>query len=112
MSANDEERDESDMCRVVTDVAVNQAVERCGSEAAVKDVLADMFGFGDDEENPDCDTVLADGIQANEIDSPSKQRQVAMCVAWRYVQEEGMQFRSAVNQAWTDIREKEDELGV
>lgn len=105
----DSDGEQSDACRVVTDVAVSKAVDRCGSEGAVKDVIADMFGWGDDEDYPDCDAVLDGGITEDVLESPQGERRYAMCRAWQLVNDEGMQFRSAINQAWTEIREAEEE---
>lgn len=112
MSANDGNENQSDMCRVVTDVAVTKAVEKCGSEEAVKDVLADMFGFGDDEDKPDCNALVGDGVQPDDINTAHQQRRVAMCLAWDYVKQDDMQFRSAVNKAWAKVRELEDEYSL
>lgn len=100
----------SDTCRVVTDVAIEKAAEKCGSEEAVKSVVADMFGFTDNEETPDCEQVLAGGITDYDLSTAERQRRYAMCRAWNLVNEEGESFRQAVNRAWAEVREADGDV--
>lgn len=103
---------EEDQCRLVTDVALQTAVEKCGSEEDVKRQIMDFLGFADNEDEPDCDVVLSGGLDEDDLTTMTDQRRYAMCRAWQLVNDEGEPFRSALNTAWAELREAEDEYGI
>lgn len=106
-----EESDEADACRMVTDVAINAAIERCGSDEAVQMQLMDLFGFADDEPMPDVESVLRDGLPEDQAANPRKQREYALCRSWEMIQsDEDISLRSAMNRAWMEVREAEGDI--
>lgn len=101
--------DEDDVCRTIVDVALDRAADRCGSKEAVREQIGDMFGFRADEDLPNCEMVLEDGITPDDLQTANTQRRYAMCRAWELIEEEKMGFRSAINMAWAEIRQAEEQ---
>lgn len=96
---------ETDKCRLVVDVAMETAAEKCGSEEAARRQVMDLFGFTDDDPEPDCEAVLADGVTEDDLADSDDERRYAMCRAWNLVNTEDVSFRRAVNEGWQEVRE-------
>lgn len=102
---------ESDRCRVITEVAVERAMDKCGNEEAVRNQLLRIVGL-DTEIDPDCDVALAEGLNEQTLESTRATRQWVMCRAWRLVQDEEKTLSTAVEKAWNEARAAGDEQGI
>lgn len=100
-----------DRCRVITEVAIEKAMDKCGSEAAVKNQLARIVGLDDEDEHPDCPAVLASGLDVATLANTRETRQWVFCRAWTLVDEEDMTLASAVSKAWAEARKEGEEEG-
>jgi len=98
---NDEDR-----CRVVTEVAIQEAMDACGSEEAVREQLQRIVGLNADPEglDIDCDTALANGLDMKTLTSTRATRQWVFCRAWNMVEEEGRTLSDAVEAAWAEAQ--------
>ena len=105
------EPDEDEKCRLVTEVAVEQAMEKCGTEDAVRNQLRRIIGLGEDMD-PDCDMALAGELGEETLQSTRSTRQWVMCKAWEYVNEDEMTLSSAVSKAWAEANARGEELGI
>ncbi len=110
-STNSEGDDEEKRCRLITEVAVEQAMEECGSEDAVREQLKRIVGLTDVDE-PDCDAVLEEGLTEKTLLSTRQTRQWVMCRAWNLVQEEDKTLSTAVSKAWTEANAAGEEQDI
>jgi hypothetical protein len=101
---------DDDRCRVITEVAIEKAMDKCGSEEAVRRQLERIVGMDADEEEVDCDVVLAQGMTEERIENTRMTREWVMCRAWEMVREEDMTLSNAVAKAWTEARAAGDEM--
>lgn len=97
---------------MVTEVALEKAIEKCDSEEAVKRQVADLMGFAADETDPDCDTALSTGLDDDTLDSFRGVRQWVMCRAWQLIESGEESFRGAVQRAWDEAEAEADEQGI
>lgn len=116
MATNDtagDEQTERDRCRVVTEVALRKAAEKCGGEEAMKEQLRMMLGFTDDEPDPDCGQALAEGINEETVATPRGVNQWVFCFAWQqYKQDEADNLGEALEQAWAEAKARAEEQGL
>lgn len=112
MSTNSEEVSDEDHCRVVTEVALERAMEECGSEEAVRGQLRRLVGLEGDGLDPNCEQSLEAGLDEDELRSTRGTRQWVMCRAWELVKDGEQTLSTAVSQAWAEARAKGEELGV
>lgn len=106
---------ERDKCRVVTEVAMQKAAEKCGGEDAVKEQLRMMLGFApSDEPDPDCDAALAEGLDEETIQSPRGLNQWVFCRAWELFEgEDGVDtVSSGLESAWAQARAEAEKRGL
>lgn len=106
-----EETDADERCRVITEVAIEKAMDKCDSEAAVKNQLARIVGLDDEDEHPDCSAVMASGLDVATLANTRETRQWVYCEAWRLVEEDEMTLASAVAKAWAEARQVGEEEG-
>lgn len=107
-----EQADESDKCRIVTEAAIETAMDRCGSEEAVREQLKRLVGISSDEPDPDCEAALAEGLNDETLASTKGTRQWVMCRAWQLVKTDEMNLSSAVGQAWAEAKAEGEDAGV
>lgn len=103
---------ETDECRLITEVAIEQAMESCGSEEAVREQLRRIVGLEGEEEDPNCNVALDEGLNEETLQSTKGTRQWVMCRAWELVQDNDMTLSSATSRAWNEAKARGDELGV
>lgn len=104
------ERSDDERCQILTEVAVEQAMEKCGSEEAVRNQLRRIIGLSEDYD-PDCEAALEEGLNEETLASTRGTRQWVMCRAWDLVREEDRTLSAAVSQAWAEAQaegEKQD----
>ena len=110
-----QEASEAEKCQVITEAAVQAAMEKCGSEEAVKEQLKRIVGFhdsdGDGEPDPNCEMALAEGLNDETLESTRGTRQWVFCRAWQLVKEEEKTLSDAVSQAWAEAKAQADERG-
>lgn len=111
MATSDSDDDENKRCRIITEVAVEQAMEACGTEEAVRDQLQRIVGL-DGEPDPDCDAALAEGLNEETLQSIRGIRQWVMCRAWQLVQEQDKTLSAAVAKAWAEANGKGKEHDI
>lgn len=103
--------DEAERCRVITEVAVEQAMEKCGSEEAVREQLARMVGL-EDRSLPGCDSILDGSLDESTLESSRQVREWVFCRAWEAVEEDGKTLSTAIAKSWAEVRAAGDELDV
>lgn len=101
-----------DRCRVITEVAVEQAMDKCGSREAVRNQLRRIVGLEDDGMDPDCEATLSEGLDEATLSNTRATRQWVMCEAWRLVDEEDMTISSAVSKAWAEANAAGEDAGI
>jgi hypothetical protein len=104
------EPSEEEKCRLVTEVAVEQAMEKCGSEEAVRRQLMRIVGLSEDLD-PDCEASLEEGLDEPTLQSTRATRQWVMCRAWNLVQDEDRTLSAGVSQAWAEAKAEGDKQG-
>lgn len=105
------ETEADERCRVITEVAIEKAMDKCDSEGAVKNQLARIVGLDDEDEHPDCESVLMSGLDVATLANTRETRQWVMCRAWEMVNDEEMTLSSAVSKAWAEARKAGEEEG-
>jgi hypothetical protein len=106
-----QDTDEAERCRVVTEVAVERAMEKCGSEEAVREQLVRLVGL-DEETDPDCEAALEEGLDGETLTSTRGTRQWVLCRAWQLVRDEEMTLSSATQKAWAEAKAEGDNQGI
>lgn len=107
-----EQANEDDRCRIITETALEKAVEKCDSEEAVKRQVADLMGFASDEPDPDCEASLSEGLNEETLQDFRGVRQWVMCRAWQLIDSGEESFRGAVQRAWNEAEQAADEEGI
>lgn len=107
--SDDEEQD--DRCQVITEVAIEKAMDKCGSEQAVRNQLRRIIGMDESDDEADCEMVLQQGLDVTTLANTRATRQWVMCRAWTLVKDEEMTLSSAVARAWAEAREAGEEEG-
>lgn len=100
---------EAEQCRVALSVALDKAAGACG-EAEAKRQLARMLGLDTDssgEPDINCAASLAEGLNRETMESFRGRNQWVFCRAWKYVDEENMDLRSALDKAWAKLKAEE-----
>lgn len=107
------ESTEDDRCRLITEVAMERAMDKCGSEEAVRRQLQRIVGLDEEEpkEDAECEMVLNSGLDVKTLANTRRTREWVMCRAWKLVKEEEFTLSSAVTKAWAEARAKGEELG-
>lgn len=108
------ESDERDRCSVITEVAIEQAMDKCGSDEAVKDQLRRIVGFGSDDHGleKDCQATLEEGLDKATLKNTRAIRQWVFCRAWELVRSENMTLSSAASKAWAEANAAGAEMGI
>lgn len=105
------EQSEAEQCRVVWSVALEKAVGECGEAEAARQ-LARVLGLetpASGEPDIDCQAALSEGLNAETMDSFRGRNQWVFCRAWNMVREEDMELRRALDKAWAEVRQAEEE---
>lgn len=107
------EEEVDEQCRVITEVAVQKAMDKCGSEQAVRKQLQRIVGLEvDDDWEDNCDQTLNKGLTMGVLKNGRRTREWVMCEAWRLVSEEEMSISAATEKAWAEARAKGEEMGI
>ena len=113
----DESRDEEEVdqeCQVITEVAVQQAMNKCGSDEAVYNQLKRMVGLGmaDEYQEPECGMVLEKGLTLDVLTNSRRVREWVVCEAWRLVKDEDLSITEATEKAWAEARAEGEKNGI
>lgn len=100
-----EDPTDDDACAIATEVALEKAMERCGSEEAVRRQIGEMMGLPVDEPDPDCEAALEEGLDESTLASSRGTRQWVMCRAWQVYKDGDATLRGAIQQAWAEVEE-------
>lgn len=103
--------EEDERCQVITEVAIQQAMDKCGSEEAVYNQLRRIVGL-DPDDDPDCTEMLSEGTSENTLSSTRATRQWVMCRAWEMVEEDEMSLSAAVSKAWSEAKVAGEEMDI
>lgn len=106
-----EQASDDDRCRVITEVAIEKAMEKCGSEEAVHNQLRRLVGIDDDGVDPDCDAALERGLDVETLANTRATRQWVLCRSWELVTDEEKTISGAVQQAWAEAQAAGEEEG-
>lgn len=99
-------------CRVVTEVALRKAGEKCGDDA-MKEQLRMMLGFTQDKDDPDCPAVMEDGVTEARVNSASGMNEWVFCRAWQEYQTEDVDnIGEALEKAWAEAEARAEEKGM
>jgi len=111
-----EEMDEEqvdEQCRVITEVAVQKAMNQCGSERAVRKQLQRIVGLEvDDDWDDNCDQTLNKGLTMSVLKNGRRTREWVMCRSWQLVSEEEMSISAATERAWAEARAEGEQKGI
>lgn len=102
---------EDERCRVITEVAIEKAMDKCGSEQAVRNQLKRIVGLDDMDDDVPCEAVLESGLDVATLANTRETRQWVMCRAWNLVREEDMTLSAAVSKAWAEARSAGEDEG-
>jgi len=111
MAHTDTEEEDDDRCRVITEVAMEKAMNKCGSEEAVRNQLKRIIGMENGDENIGVEQTLADGLTVATLANTKKTREWVFSRSRKLVQEEDMTIPSAVSKAWSEARSEGEEEG-
>lgn len=104
---------ENERCHLITEAAMQQAMERCGSDEAVLKQLRRMVGVDEEEGTErECSGVLDRGLDMRILSNTKRLREWVMCRAWAMVEDEGMTLSAAVSKAWAEARAAGEEQGI
>jgi len=103
--------DDEDRCRVITEVAIEKAMDKCGSEEAVRRQLMRIVGMDDSAMDPDCEAALKEGLTVETLANTRATRQWVLCRAWGLVRDEGETLSGAVSRAWSEAQKAGEEEG-
>jgi hypothetical protein len=104
---------ERDKCRLVTEVALEQAAEKCAGDEAMKEQLRMMLGITGEEDDPDCASVRADGVTESVAGDPRRMNEWVFCRAWRlYETDDAGNLGEALDMAWGEARAKTANIGT
>lgn len=105
--------DEDEKCRVVTQVAVQKAMDACGTEEAVREQLKRFVGLpGTEGVDPDCDASLDRGLDVQTLANNRATRQWVFCRAWEQVAKEDKPLAEAVEVAWAEARQAGEDKNI
>lgn len=103
---------DDDRCRMITEVAIEEAQKRCNSEDAVRAQLERIVGMDGMSAETDCEAILDTDLGPEILDSTRRTRQWVMCRAWKLVNEDDMALASAVSQSWAEANAAGEEIGI
>lgn len=103
---------EADRCRVITEVAIEKAMDKCGNEEAVKEQLKRIVGLDEDGFDPNCEMALDDGLDTATLGNTRATRQWVLCRAWQLVKDDEMTLSSAVSKAWAEAKAAGEDEGI
>lgn len=108
---------ERDKCRLLTEVAMSKAAEKCGSDEAMKEQLRMMLGMTsapDEEPDPNCEAAMKEGLTEETIRTPRGLNQWVFCRAWDlYKKKDDVDTLSeATETAWAEAHATAEEKGV
>jgi hypothetical protein len=110
------EIDDGIYCSIAMDEALNTMCQ--GSEAAFREVATTFFGFTDDDlsrmfpiESRYRD-VLEEGLVDGRCMDYAEMRMYVLALAWSKMKDDGSTPRTAIKDAWTDVRFMCEEYGV
>jgi hypothetical protein len=106
-----DDTDDEDRCRVITEVAIEKAMDKCGSEEAVRRQLMRIVGMDDSALDPDCDAALEEGLTVETLASTRATRQWVLCRSWTLVQEDDETLSGAVSRAWSEAQKAGEDEG-
>lgn len=102
-----------DECRVLTEVALRKASEKCAGDDAMKEQLRMMLGYIKGDDDPDCSTVLNREFTEEFANSASKVNQWVFCYAWNeFKNGDSDNLGGALEAAWAEARARAEENGV
>lgn len=100
-----------DKCRVITEVAMQKAMNKCGSEEEVKKQLRRIVGLDDGQDEEDCDAVLESGLDTRTLANTRETREWVMCRGWEIVRDDNETLSAAIERAWAEARAAGEERG-
>jgi len=108
MAEGDQKRDK---CRLVTEVALEQAAAKCTGEEAMKEQLRMMLGITGEEDDPDCMAVRSEGITEEVAGHPRKMNEWVFCRAWGlFDSDDADNLGEALDMAWGEARAATEDM--
>lgn len=108
MSTSGPPDDDVDRCMTALEAVSDVALEHCNDAETIQQALGRLLGV---EPDPDCDAALAEGLNAETCESTLGLRQWVMCRAHQLIDEDGVAFSAALDDAWAEARDSCGDLG-
>lgn len=110
------DKNEDNVCRRATEIALEIAREECGGEKAMMKHMGKLLGMDEDEApNPssDCEVVLDEGLIEEVCKDFREIRRWVLCRAWQLLDSKEVDtFEVAMETAWAEAKNKCRERGV
>lgn len=100
--------DEKNVCERSIKIAMDIAEEECGSTEELLKHAGKMMGLPSNgvEPDEDCEAALEEGLNRETCQDFEGLRQWVLCKTWRLVEDDGMSFEEAIEEAWNMAEDK------